>query len=418
MRAESPAHTFGAMIKTASLPELPTRADSTLSRDTLLLAREQLAREQLSREQEALRRLAIAGAYMRPPEEVFAAVAAEIKALLSADNAAVERFDPDGTATVVAGAGPWMRLLSPIGMRLELDDPLTVTTQVHRTGRSARVDDHDYPTTPGPLWNYLRRDGSRSTAGAPIIVEGAVWGAVVVSRSRQRLPGDTEARLANFAELVGTVIANAEQRAELVASRARAVAAADQARRTIQRDLHDGAQQRLVSAIVTLTMAREAVADGDPAALELLDDALRYARTATTELRELARGILPSILISEGLAAAVETLVADLPLPVSCDIDTTRLPQSLETNAYFIVAEAVTNVVKHAHATRGRVAADVDVDLFTLEVRDDGVGGARTGGGNGLLGLRDRAAALGGDVRIDSPPGQGTVVTVTLPIPR
>ncbi|MFL5840987.1 MAG: GAF domain-containing protein [Thermoleophilaceae bacterium] len=369
----------------------------------------------LADEQAALRRLATAVARNVPPNEIFAAVADEIGPLLGADDAAVARFEPDRAATIVAGAGPWVRELGGVGMRVELDDSLAITT-VFRTGRSARVDRHDYTKAPGPVARYLRRVGNRSAVASPIIVDGSLWGAMVASTKRDPLPADTEERMANFTELVGTVIVNAENRAELTASRARVVAAGDEARRRIQRDLHDGAQQRLVSAVLTLKLARQELGDATGPAVELLDEALAHAQGANAELRELAHGILPAALSRDGLRAAIETLVSRFRLPISLDVTGERLPAALEANVYFIVAEALTNAVRHADATRVQIAAIVDNGALWLEVRDDGVGGARINGSSGLLGLRDRAAALNGELQVESPPGEGTVVAAVLPI--
>jgi signal transduction histidine kinase len=371
----------------------------------------------LADEQAALRRLATAAAHNVAPAEVFTAVAEEIKPLLGADDAAVVRFESDETATVVAGAGQWMHGDLGIGMRLEHDDSLSITG-VRRTGRSARVDDRDYSTASGPVAGYLRRVGTRSAVASPIVVDGLLWGAIVVSTKRRPLPVDTEERMANFTDLVGTVIANAEHRAELTASRARVVAAGDEARRRIQRDLHDGAQQQLVTTVLTLKMARQALADIAGPALELVEKALANAESANTELRELAHGILPGALTSGGLSAAIGGLVSRVRLPVSIEVTGERLPPSLEANAYFIVAEALTNAVKHADATRAQISVRVDGNLLRLEIRDDGVGGARTDGRSGLLGLRDRAAALNGELCVLSPRGRGTVVSATLPIER
>jgi signal transduction histidine kinase len=223
--------------------------------------------------------------------------------------------------------------------------------------------------------------------------------------------------MANFTELVGIVIANAESRAELTASRARVVAAADEARRRIRRDLHDGAQQRLVTTVMTLKMARQQLGDADGPAVDLIDQALAHAEAANGELRELAHGVLPAALSGGGLRAALAALADRVPLPVSVEVTAERLPAALEATAYFIVAEAVTNAVRHARASRARVVALLDDGVLRLEVRDDGVGGARFDGSSGLLGLRDRAAAMDGELRVASPPGEGTVVSATLPIP-
>jgi signal transduction histidine kinase len=231
------------------------------------------------------------------------------------------------------------------------------------------------------------------------------------------LGGDTEARMAQFTELVATAIANANSRAELAASRARVVATADETRRRIERDLHDGAQQSLTHTVITLKLARRSLGDdGEPVA-GLVDEALGHAERATEELRDLAHGILPAVLSRGGLHAGVETLVSRIRLPVSLDVTAERFPPVLESTAYFIVAEALTNVVKHANARSAVVRAFVNGDALHVEVRDDGVGGADTDGSSGLLGLHDRAAALNGELHVQSAPGAGTVVAATLPIP-
>ena len=224
--------------------------------------------------------------------------------------------------------------------------------------------------------------------------------------------------MANFTELVGLVIANAESRAELSASRARVVAAADEARRRLRRDLHDGAQQRLVSAVLAIKMARQQLgADGMEPAMELLDEALTHAEDAAQGLREFAHGILPAALTRDGLRGGIDAVASRIPLPVTVDVTDERLPGPLEATAYFIVAEAVTNTVKHARAHSVHIAAVVDGGLLRLAVLDDGVGGARYDGSSGLLGLRDRAAAMNGALQIVSPPGGGTLVSAALPIP-
>src|SRR5918997_6159083 len=263
----------------------------------------------------------------------------------------------------------------------------------------------------------MRRAGNRSAVASPIVVDDRVWGAVVASSKSEPLPADSEQRMANFTELVGLVIANAESRAELTASRARVLAAADEARCRIQRDLHDGAQQRVVSTVLALKLARQALGDVPAQAAGLIDEALEHAEGATRELRELAHGILPSALSSGGLRAGIDSLVARVDVPVSAEVTGERLPPALEATAYFIVAEALTNTVKHSCADTAQIAAVVDGGVLRLVVRDDGIGGARSDGGSGLPGLRDRVGALNGELRIESPPGEGTVVAATLPIP-
>ena len=207
-------------------------------------------------------------------------------------------------------------------------------------------------------------------------------------------------------------------RSQLVASRARVVAAGDETRRRIERDLHDGAQQRLVHAVIVMKLARRAIGEdgGEPA--QLVDEALDHAEQANAELRELAHGILPVVLRRGGLRAGVEALASRVPLPVSVSVTPKRLPESVEATAYFITAEALTNVVKHAQARRAEVEASLDGDVRHLEVRDDGAGGAKLEGSSGLLGLQDRASAVGGERDVESPPGSGTVVAAKLPVPQ
>ena len=382
-------------------------------RGVSLRRRDELQR--LADEQAALRRLAGAVAQDVSPTEIFTAVAAELGPLLGADDAALVRYEADDSATVLAGTGAWLAQLG-LGSRVALDEFLAITA-VHRTGQSARLDDRDYSAAPGPVGAHLRRIGNRSAVASPIIVEGRLWGAMVVSKRRERLALDTEQRMANFTELVGMVIANAENRAELTASRARVVAAGDEARRRIQRDLHDGAQQHLVTTVMALKLARRELGDASGRAVDLVEEALAQAEGATGELRELAHGILPAALSRGGLLAGVRALVARVPLPVSIDVTAERLPEALEATAYFIIAEALTNAVKHAQAASARIAAAVDRGALWIEVRDDGIGGARTDGSSGLLGLRDRAAALDGELHVESSPGHGTVISATLPVP-
>jgi signal transduction histidine kinase len=260
--------------------------------------------------------------------------------------------------------------------------------------------------------------GIRQGVAVPIIVEGRVWGVIGVGSSEEQpLPPDTEARLASFTEVVATAIANAEARTEVAASRARIVAAADDERRRVVRDLHDGAQQRLVHTTFTLKLAQRAVQNGDEDLQALLTEALDNAKQATAELRELAHGILPAALTRGGLRAGVDALASRMPVPIEIDVTANRLSAAVEATAYFVVAEALTNVAKHARAARAIVAARVEDGTFRVQVRDDGVGGARPDG-SGLLGLADRLAALDGQLRVESPVDRGTLVAADIPIPK
>ena len=369
----------------------------------------------LAEEQAALRRLAMAVANGAAPSEIFRAVAEEAAPLLGVDDAAVVRFERDHTAVILAEAGAWTEQVDPVPV--SLDDALVIA-EVFQTGRSARVDDRDSSSATGPGSASLRREGCRSAVASPIVVEGHLWGAMVASSHLEPLAEDIEQRMADFTQLVGVVIANAESRAELIASRARVVAAAAAARRRIQRDLHDGAQQRMMNTVIVLKLARDALGDTHGPAAQLVEEALAHAEAANGELRELAHGILPSVLSQGGLRAGIAALASRVPWPVSLHVTPERFPAALEAGAYFIIAEALTNAVKHARASGARVTAVIDRGSLRLEVVDDGIGGATTSGGSGLLGLSDRAAALSGQLRVTSPPGHGTVIAALLPIPE
>jgi signal transduction histidine kinase len=288
---------------------------------------------------------------------------------------------------------------------------------VFETGRPARID--DYTGTTGPIGDFARGAGIRASVGVPISVQGPLWGVMIVaSRREMSLPAGTEARLAGFTELVATAIANAEARAALIASRARIVAAADAARRRIERDLHDGAQQRLVSLALHLRSTVKAAVP--PEAEEVgaqLDGIAGELGGVLDELRELARGLHPVALTDGGLRPALKALARRSAVPVRLEVDIDgRLPEPIELAAYFVVCEALTNAVKHAHATVVDVQAAADDELLWVRVRDDGRGGAHPAGGSGLIGLTDRIEALGGRLTLHSPPDAGTALDIELPV--
>jgi signal transduction histidine kinase/ketosteroid isomerase-like protein len=367
--------------------------------------------ERLADEQAALRRVATLVARGAAPEEVFAAVTEEVARLFVADLATMCRYESDGTYTIVASA----RTPFPVGSRWPLGGK-NLATLVFETGGPSRIE--NYAEASGPLADEVRAVGGRSAVGAPIIVEDRLWGATGVVASREQpLPTDTEARLAAFMELVATAIANTEARMEVVASRARIVAAADEERRRVVRDLHDGAQQRLVVTVMTLKQAHSALQNDEHDLPDLLSKALDHAEQATAELRELAHGILPGVLAHGGLRAGVDALASRMPVPVDIDVPVDRLPAAVEATAYFVIAEALTNVAKHADAGRAEVMARIEHGTLAVHVRDDGVGGARRGGGSGLIGLADRVAALDGELRVDSPTDSGTIVSAAIPLP-
>jgi signal transduction histidine kinase len=266
----------------------------------------------------------------------------------------------------------------------------------------------------GDIARALSLDGS---VGAPVVVEGRLWGVIQAGWSGEESPpADTEKRMARFAGLLETAIANADNRDRLTASRVCLLTEGDEARRRVVRDLHDGAQQRLVHAIITLELANRAFQQNQAEKAEaLVAEALEHAQQGNTELRDLAHGILPADLTRGGLRAGVRAIAARFELPVEVEVPAQRLPAEIERSAYFIMAESLTNVVKHSQAEGAEVRAFVDDGMLHVEVRDDGVGGADPDG-HGLIGLRDRATALGGQLNIDSPPGGGTLVVATLPL--
>jgi PAS domain S-box-containing protein len=375
---------------------------------TYNVAKDVTDRKRMEEEQSALRRVATLVARGVPPTDVFAAVCEEIGALLDADDTTLIRYEPDDVALVVAkgrdGEG------APKGTRV-IPDPASVTAIVRRTSRPARQD--SYEDSAVSVAALARTLAFGSAVGAPIVVEGRLWGAMVAAwRQAGRPTADTEARIAQFTELVATAIANADSRTQLAASRARAVDAADEERRRVVRDLHDGAQQQIVNAVLTLKLARESTGQEDV----LVESALGYAEQAIGDLRELAHGIRPVALTRGGLRAAFEQLVSHVPVPVDVDVAVERLPPSVEANAYFAVSEALTNIVKHSGAASASIGARVEGGILAIDVRDDGAGGARPSRGSGLVGLKDRIESLGGSIRVDSPIGEGTHVRLEIPI--
>jgi signal transduction histidine kinase len=371
------------------------------------------ARAVLTEEQAALRRVATLVARGAQPDAIFSAVGEEIGRLFGSSITTVGRFEPDAQALVAVGLGTGNEGIS-IGSRWELDDRLA-SGQVFRTGHSARVDEVDWSAVTGPLAAIGNRLRVASTVASPIFVEGRLWGVVSVS-DYTPLPPEAEERLEKFSELIATAIGNAESSAELTASRRRIVAASDDARRRIERDLHDGVQQQLVSLGLELGAMKADPPTGD-ALKEHLASVTEDVRSVIDALVETARGIHPAILTQGGLAPALRALArrSAVPVELHAQIDGS-LPDEVEVAAYYVAAEALTNVAKHARASVVHMGVTTDDDGLTLTVRDDGVGGADRGKGSGLIGLQDRVEALGGTITIDNSAGSGTCVVVTLPI--
>ena len=366
----------------------------------------------LATEQRALRRVATLVASEVSPERVFMAVSEECARVLHVNASIVVRYEGDDTATIVGRHNRDSIDVFRVGERLP-PEAHSAIARVLKTGLPARVDDWGGLT--GEMADTIFRVGYRSTAAVPIVVAGALWGAVAIA-SEDPLRPDSEDRLVAFCELASLAVASAQARADLIASRARLVRAGDDQRRKLERNLHDGAQQRFVSVVLKLRLARARLTSHPEATAELLEDASRELDTGLRELREIARGLHPAILGEQGLLRALEALAEGLPVPVDIDADPERLPEHIEATAYYIVSEALTNVAKHAGAERARVSVHRDGAVLRCEVSDDGRGGADTSGGTGILGLRDRAEAAGGTLALVSPPGRGTVVTAVLPL--
>jgi signal transduction histidine kinase len=380
--------------------------------DALVARQGQVGR--LAEEQAALRRVATLVAGQAAGGVIFTAVAEEVARLLGADVGGVARHEPDQSATLMGewdggGGGP------PVGTRLGSsgDDE---RRGLLRSGFPIRFT--TYEGVAGPVAAMARKLGIRSTVAAPIIVEGNVWGSIFASSKRpEPLPDETESRLMGFAELVATAISNAVSRAQLAASRARVIAAADETRRRIERDLHDGIQQRLVSLGLELRAAEEGMPPHQIEAKEALAHAADGLTGALDEIQKLARGIHPAILSEGGLAPALRGLARRSAVPVELKVDVgARLPAGVEVASYFVVSEALANAAKHAGASVAHVGVAVVGNHLHIEIRDDGVGGADPSQGSGLIGLADRVQALGGTLTVISPWGDGTTMNADIPI--
>jgi signal transduction histidine kinase len=376
----------------------------------------EFARSALADEQAALRRVATLVARESSPAEVFATVTVEVERLLRTDVTSMLRYETDGSATVVAAQSvPDIHI--PVGTRLSVDGH-NVAAIVLSTERAARMD--SFANATGAFAEFFQELGVRSSAGSPIVTDGRLWGVMVAASVHlEPLPEDTELRIGEFTQLVATAISNAATRAELAASRARVVATGDETRRRLQRDLHDGAQQRLVSLALEVRAA-EAMAPGE---LHELHTQLSQIREGLTrgleELREISQGIHPAILSEGGLHAALKSLARRSAVPVELDVrGNGQLSEQVKVAAFYVVSEALTNAAKHAHATVVHVGFETKDAIARLSISDDGVGGANPDRGSGLVGLKDRVEALSGRIEISSPSGGGTSLLVSIPIQR
>jgi signal transduction histidine kinase len=405
---------FIAIAALTSLVLAAVTAERT--RVAAALAASEAAQRALADEQAALRRVATLVAGGAPPRRVFEQVTEEVARLLGMPGASVMRYDGARTATVVGGWSEDGKLSLPVSSTFDLDGA-TVVAKVLRSGSPQRVD--RYAEAGGRLAETLQRSGYHAAVAAPVTVGGGLWGALAAgTRSDEPLPEGLEQRLCDFAELVAQALANADAHEQLAASRARLVEAGDAERRRLERNLHDGAQQRLVSVALDLRMVGATLDKDPPAARKTLAAAQDQLAKGLEELRELARGIHPAVLTERGLGPALQGLLARAPVPVEItEIPEERLAGPVEAAAYYVVAEAITNVAKYAQASYVTVSIRRSNGAATVVVTDDGIGGANPAVGSGLRGLADRIEALDGHLEVDSPTARGTRISAEIPTP-
>jgi signal transduction histidine kinase len=411
---------WGVMMASSNRPEpLPAGTEARIAAFTDLVAtaisntESRSETRRLVEDQAALRRVATLVARGVPPGELFDAVAAEVGSLLDADLSTLFRYEDEDMVRMLS-------IWTADGEPLETPqtwgvEELGLSRPTAEDNWPGRVD--DWTQFSGPLARFVRDvAGVTSSVSSPILVEGRLWGALAVHSTQvEPLPADTEVRVSEFTELVATAISNVQAREDLGASRARILAAENDERRRVVRDLHDGAQQRLIHTIVKLNLARSSLEEEHASAAGLVAEALQHAEEATGELRELAHGILPSVLTHGGLRAGVGALASRMPVPVETSVSVDRLPEDVEATAYFVVAETLTNVAKHAHADNATVVARMENGELRVQVTDDGVGGANQDG-SGLLGLADRLSVLDGTLSVESSAEGGTRVVAAIPV--
>jgi signal transduction histidine kinase len=412
---------WGVMaVGTRDVEPLPADLESRLAKFTELQATaiaNSQAHEELTRlaeEQAALRRVATLVAEGATPPDVFEAVRREVARMFRAPLSVLMRYDDASTAATLLATDDGY--LGPIGTSWSVEGDESAIARACRTGRPARSD-YSLPLE-GPMPDAARSVGARSAVAVPVVVDGTVWGVMAVgSREPEPLPPDFEGRLAKFTELLATAIANAEGRAELDASRARIVVTADATRRRIERDLHDGAQQRLVSLALEVRAAQANVPEALSEHRQDLSHIAEGLAAALDGLREIALGLHPATLAEGGLAPALKTLAHQSPIPVELEVrHEGRLAESVEVAAYYVVSEALTNAAKHSRASKVKVEVKVHERNLCVTVDDDGVGGADSGRGSGLIGLKDRAEALGGTLTLESRRELGTSLLLELPL--
>jgi signal transduction histidine kinase len=397
------AEAFGAFLATAIMASLLA---SRLRGQVREAAR-------LAQEQGALRRIASLVARGVPPKGVFADIADGVGRLLGAEIVLFARRDPDGLITVLADWGA-VDTDVPVGSRWPLAEPLA-TTSTTRTDWTAWTADSGAAL--GPFGEAARTMGVQSSIVSPIVIEGRPWGFIFVATRTTALPGNAAEQMADFSELIATAIRNAENQAELKASRARIVAAGDETRRRIERNLHDGAQQRLVSLGLNVRAVQAAVPPEHDELRAELSQVADGLVSVLDELRELSRGLHPAILAEGGLRPALKALSRRCPIAVDLNACVEkRLPQHVEVTTYYVVSELLTNAAKHAQASTIHVGVNAADQVLLLSVSDDGIGGADPARGSGILGVRDRVEAIGGTVSVHSPLRAGTRIDVEIPI--
>jgi PAS domain S-box-containing protein len=346
-------------------------------------------------------------------------VSEEVARLFAVDGAGVGRFEPDGSQVVVVGNSQSLHSI-PVGSRQDIGESL-ISGEVYRTGRAVRKDlkpeDADDAHDLGEMAQRVLAMGFSSIVGAPIVVEGRIWGLVTASSSHRTLPPNTEKRVESFCELVAVAIANAETRKALIVSRARIVAAGDEASRRIERNLHDGAQQRLVALGLDVQTVRDSLPADQQEARVGLERVLLALDDVLEDVRELSHGLHPALLSQGGLEPSLRALARSSPTPVNLDVSIGERPsETTETAVYYVISEALANVAKHAHASQVSVSVTTSESEIRATVEDNGRGGAEASAGSGLVGLIDRVEALGGRFVLDSPPQEGTRISIEMPL--
>lgn len=370
----------------------------------------------IRKEQEALRHVATLVARGAPPPRVFTAVVREVGTLLNADHAAISRYESDTMMCLIAHwCNPSVpKIEAPFGGRWDIG-PDSAGAVIRRTGKPTRYACGEVTSEVGA---WFKSYGINHIVACPVVVDGQLWGTMMLMFVGVRPPpGWTEERMQEFVELVGCTIAQAQSRADLIASRARVVQASDEARRRIERDLHDSVQQRIISLGLDLRAAESSVPRTLGDLRRQISEAAEGLASLQTRVQEIARGIHPAVLTRGGLTPALRALTRCFPMPSELHVEPVRrLPEPIELGVYYIASEALANVLKHAEASTVRIDLAAQDGSLRLQIRDDGVGGADLRHGTGLIGIRDRVESLSGTLEMTSPIGEGTSLLVMIPV--